>query len=631
MAGVKISDLTPDASVAGTELVPVSDSGVGKSVTIAGIKSYVVDQIEAITAGSVVSGSDSIFILQSGVLKPVDIDVVAQHVIDTVWGKAAESSPASGDKLALKDDSSVEKTVTLANIAEYVRATIEAAILDVSDLADGSGSLGITDYLLITQGTTGKRIQVVDLVDLIYEGLKAYVTALTAVTVATETDIFYCIQGGAEKKVTLAEIATFLGNPPSAPATTTQNGIPQWSNETGDLKDGLQLVTEISSPGDDSTIPSAQAVDEAMSTIVYDQDDIAAALADEDTFMVDDGDAGTAQRKSAMSRVWTYILAKLQALTTLAGFGFFVDEDNMASDSATKVPSQQSVKAYVDSKTGDIANIDLDGGTDIGAALADADLILVDDGASGTNRKSALSRVWTYIQSKFTIASIDLDGGTDIGADLADADLILVDDGAGGTNRKSAISRMWTYIWSKVSGASAKSPPVNGDSIPIVDSEASSVVKLLTFTGLKSFLKTYFDPLYSASHFVVMFYYGIHTYTTAVAGTWALFMSGLGGLTNTTTADADEVSISIWVPTGTYRISVCCNTSTDGGKFDTYIDSTNLGNTDTYAGSPSVKLATFTGVALGGSHALKFKLNGKHASSSDYVLVLNYVGIQRTA
>lgn len=29
-----------------------------------------------------------------------------------------------------------------------------------------------------------------------------------------------------------------------------------------------------------------------------------------------------------------------------------IDEDNMASDSATKVPSQQSVKAYVDSATG---------------------------------------------------------------------------------------------------------------------------------------------------------------------------------------------------------------------------------------------------------------------------------------
>jgi hypothetical protein len=49
---------------------------------------------------------------------------------------------------------------------------------------------------------------------------------------------------------------------------------------------------------------------------------------------------------------------------------------------------------------GDIADIDLDGGTDIGADLADADLILVDDGATGTNRKATFTRVWTWIKSK---------------------------------------------------------------------------------------------------------------------------------------------------------------------------------------------------------------------------------------
>jgi hypothetical protein len=44
------------------------------------------------------------------------------------------------------------------------------------------------------------------------------------------------------------------------------------------------------------------------------------------------------------------------------------------------------------------------------------------------------------------VAAIDIDGGTDIGADLVDADLFIVDDGAGGTNRKVAASRIKTYI-----------------------------------------------------------------------------------------------------------------------------------------------------------------------------------------
>ena len=44
------------------------------------------------------------------------------------------------------------------------------------------------------------------------------------------------------------------------------------------------------------------------------------------------------------------------------------------------------------------------------------------------------------------VAAIDIDGGSDIGADLSTSDLIIVDDGAGGTNRKAALSRVVTLM-----------------------------------------------------------------------------------------------------------------------------------------------------------------------------------------
>jgi len=44
------------------------------------------------------------------------------------------------------------------------------------------------------------------------------------------------------------------------------------------------------------------------------------------------------------------------------------------------------------------------------------------------------------------LADLDIDGGTDIGAAIVDADLFIIDDGAGGTNRKTAASRLKTYI-----------------------------------------------------------------------------------------------------------------------------------------------------------------------------------------
>jgi len=77
---------------------------------------------------------------------------------------------------------------------------------------------------------------------------------------------------------------------------------------------------------------------------------------------------------------------------------------------------------------GDIADINLDGGTDIGADLADADLILVDDGASGTNRKSALSRVWTWVQTKFGTGV-----ATALGINVGTAGSFVTNGGALGT------------------------------------------------------------------------------------------------------------------------------------------------------------------------------------------------------
>lgn len=74
---------------------------------------------------------------------------------------------------------------------------------------------------------------------------------------------------------------------------------------------------------------------------------------------------------------------------TLSGSAF-LDEDNMASNSATAVASQQSIKAYVDSQVGTVdtlaeilANGNTTGGTDI--AVSTGDSITFDDGSLISN------------------------------------------------------------------------------------------------------------------------------------------------------------------------------------------------------------------------------------------------------
>jgi hypothetical protein len=46
----------------------------------------------------------------------------------------------------------------------------------------------------------------------------------------------------------------------------------------------------------------------------------------------------------------------------------------------------------------------------------------------------------------FALANLDIDGATDIGEAIVDADLFIIDNGAGGTNRKCTASRLKTYV-----------------------------------------------------------------------------------------------------------------------------------------------------------------------------------------
>ena len=92
-----------------------------------------------------------------------------------------------------------------------------------------------------------------------------------------------------------------------------------------------------------------------------------------------------------------------------------VGADELAADAVVNA-SVASGAAIVDTKLATIATankvsltaVDIDGGTDIGADLTTSDLIVVDDGAGGTNRKAALSRVVTLTDGSATALAIAL-------------------------------------------------------------------------------------------------------------------------------------------------------------------------------------------------------------------------------
>ena len=151
-----------------------------------------------------------------------------------------------------------------------------------------------------------------------------------------------------------------------------------------------------------------------------------------------------------------------------------LDEDNMASNSATQLATQQSIKAYVDSQ---VATADTlaelsdttisspssghilvyDGSDSFDNVAVSGDVTIAANGAvtiaatavensmlAGSIADSKLNTISTA--GKVALTALEIDGGTDIGADLTTSDLIVVDDGAGGTNRKAALSRIVTLM-----------------------------------------------------------------------------------------------------------------------------------------------------------------------------------------
>jgi len=190
-----------------------------------------------------------------------------------------------------------------------------------------------------------------------------------------------------------------------------------------------------------------------------------------DIFFKDDGTtfgsatntSGNLIIKSGTTTALTFSGANVTGAGTYTGGGTMTTGGNIVIPDAGNIGSASDTDAIAISSGGvvtfsqnpvfpdggtDIADLDIDGGTDIGADLTTSDLIIVDDGAGGTNRKAALSRINTLVQTAggFPLAALDIDGGTDIGEDIVDADLFIIDNGAGGTNRKTAASRLKTYI-----------------------------------------------------------------------------------------------------------------------------------------------------------------------------------------
>ena len=93
------------------------------------------------------------------------------------------------------------------------------------------------------------------------------------------------------------------------------------------------------------------------------------------------------------------------------------------------------------------SNITVQDGGQIGSA-SDADAIAI-----ASNGVVTFSQAPVFPDGSIDIADIDLDGATEMAAAVVDADLFMIDDGAGGTMKSMLASRLKTYIVASVGAA----------------------------------------------------------------------------------------------------------------------------------------------------------------------------------
>lgn len=488
-----VNGLSVDA-VGGSEKIPVVDGTTTKYQTPDLIKSYI---IAALTASGAVTptAGDALIMERSGTAGTFDLDALCDYVYAYLWTNPSEVTPAtSSDKLIL-DRAGTKYSIDIDTLVDYFNTSNGSLGAQIAALA--AATLADSDEYVLSQGGTAKKVTFANLSARVQAQFNSYLAGLSAVVTPADADTLYVLQGSTAKKMSLTVLAnTYLvaeidvedlgwGMAEANPAASGDMLLMERSGTrykldvdnlvsfaaTG-LQDGVLTFSSLAaaSPNpadmfavDDAGTPKKLTLANLetrlwidYATYVNGLSAVSTTTATDRLYCIQGGTAKyvTPTELSAFMNVTTGdVIAPVSttqynvpqwdstAKTLTDGLSVVTTVRFTGSESDSALPTEQAVSEAVE----DITNLDIDGATDIGAALVDADLFIVDDGANGTNRKATMSRLKTYIGSG-DVANLDIDGTPDIGAALASTDLIIVDDGASGTNRKSQVSRLKTYL-----------------------------------------------------------------------------------------------------------------------------------------------------------------------------------------
>ena len=337
---------------------------------------------------------------------------------DLILGGAARVVvPASGLVIG---STAVTSTAAELNILDGVTSTAtELNIMDGDTSASGT-TLADADRVVVNDAGTMKQVALSDFETYFESGLD---------TLSSVTTVGALNSGS---------ITTGFGNIDNGASNITSGGLVKidvdadaddltGDSSTGRLTLGATEDLNLYHGGTNSYI-----VNDTGDLILDTADDIVLDAAGGDIFFKDSGTtfgsatntSGNLIIKSGTTTALTFSGANITGAGTYTGSGLMTTGGNVVIPNAGNIGSASDTDAIAIASDGvvtfsqnpvfpdggvAIADLDIDGGTDIGAGLADADLFIVDDGAGGANRKATLSRLKTYIGS--AAAADDISAG----------------------------------------------------------------------------------------------------------------------------------------------------------------------------------------------------------------------------
>lgn len=271
------------------------------------------------------------------------------------------------------------------------------------EIGHASSTTTVLGNLIVSGTTTTVDVEVVNTANgVVFEGATAN---------DFETTLL-CVDPTADRAVNLADSAGTLVPFAAAPAagvqiTSTPAELNILDGVTAD-KDEINILDGVTADKDELNI---------LDGVTADKDELN---------YLDITTLGTAEASKAV----TVSAASKITLSAIEIEGSNFDIDGGTIDGTNIGASSAGTGAFTTLDCNDgafaIANLDIDGGTDIGAAIADADLIIIDDGGAGTNRKCAVSRLKTYIGT----GSLSVETESDVSTgETVSADVTLINTG----------------------------------------------------------------------------------------------------------------------------------------------------------------------------------------------------------